>query len=109
MCIFLVVLLDCGALMLELNNEQVATEWLKLVPTDKFDAAIYFNEKNILMTVDRNDIQSEFDSSVFRDKMERCLVYLDDVHTRGTDLKFPLGWKACVTSCGDITRYTNRC
>lgn len=98
------VLLDSGALILELNNKEVACEWLKLVPPKKFDAAIYFNVNDVMMTIDRNGIEAEFDCSVYREKLDRCLVYLDDVHTRGTDLKFPLGWRACVTLSGDITR-----
>ncbi len=69
-----------------------------------FDATVYFNSNDVLMTVDRNGIKTEFDFSVYRNKLDRCLVYLDDAHTRGTDLKFPLGWKACVTLSGDITR-----
>lgn len=98
------VLLDAGALMLELNNEQVATEWLHLVSQNDFDAAIFFDSNDVLMTIDRNGFITEFDTSVYRNKLERCLVYLDDVHTRGTDLKFPTQWRACVTLSGDITR-----
>ncbi|KAG4065067.1 hypothetical protein HA402_007464 [Bradysia odoriphaga] len=98
------VLLDAGACMLELNNEQVASQWLNFVDPKYFDATVYFNRNDVLMTVDRNGIRTEFDYSVYRNKLDRCLVYLDDSHTRGTDLKFPLGWKACVTLSGDITR-----
>lgn len=98
------VLLDAGALMLELNNEQVAREWLKLASDEDYDAAVYFSGCNVLMSIDRNDEIAEFDNSVYRDKLDKCLVYLDDMHTRGTDLKFPVGRKACVTLSGDITR-----
>lgn len=98
------VLLDAGALMLELNNKEAAVEWLKMSPADKFDAAVYFDSRDILQTIDRDDIVTAFDCSVYRENLSRCLVYLDDVHTRGTDLKFPLDWKACVTLCGDIQR-----
>lgn len=98
------VLLDSGALMLELSNEQVATEWLKMTPDAKYDAAVYFDARDVLQTIDRNGVVTEFDCSVYRENLKRCLVYLDDVHTRGTDLKFPLNWKACVTLSGDITR-----
>lgn len=56
------------------------------------------------MVIDRSDIITELDTSVYRDKLHQCLVYLDDVHTRGTDLKFPVGWRACVTISGEITR-----
>ncbi|XP_055306475.1 uncharacterized protein LOC129570781 [Sitodiplosis mosellana] len=98
------VLLDSGALMLELNNKQVAEEWLKMASDSFFDAAVYFDSQDVLQTVDRNDVVAEFDCSVYRENLNRCLVYLDDTHTRGTDLKFPLGWKACVTLSGEITR-----
>lgn len=95
------VLLDSGALMMELSNEQVAIEWLKLVKDA--DAAIYFDSRDILQTIDRSGVVTEFDCSVYRENLSRCIVYLDDVHTRGTDLKFPLGWTGCVTLSGDIT------
>lgn len=98
------VLLDSGALMLELNNEQVAQQWLNLVSVDQFDAAVYFNDKNLLMVVDRQSCKREFDCSPYFDRLDRCIVYLDDAHTRGTDLKLPTGIKACVTLSGGITR-----
>lgn len=98
------VLLDCAALMLELNNQQVAVEWLKLASDEKFDAAVYFDTRDVLQTIDRNGTVTAFDCSVYRENLTRCLVYLDDVHTRGTDLKFPLNWRAGVTLCGDIQR-----
>lgn len=46
------VLLDSGALMLELNNKQTAIEWLKLALD--CNAAVYFDENDTLQTVDRN-------------------------------------------------------
>lgn len=98
------VLLDAGACMLELNNEQVAKQWLNFVDSKLYDAAVYFDSLDVMTTVDRNGCITEFDCSVYRNKLDRCLVYLDDAHTRGTDLKFPPGWKACVTLSGDITR-----
>lgn len=96
------VLLDSGALMLELNNIEVAKEWLKNAP--KYDAAVYFDENDTLQTIDRSGIVIAFDYSVYRENLAKCLVYMDDSHTRGTDLKFPPECKACVTLSGDITR-----
>lgn len=87
------VLLDSGALMLDLTNNELAIEWLKLTSEDDFDAAVYFDAQDVLQTIDRNGTITEFDCSVYRDNLQRCLVYLDDVHTRGTDLKFPLNWR----------------
>ncbi|XP_031632913.1 uncharacterized protein LOC116346822 [Contarinia nasturtii] len=97
------VLVDSGALMIELTNEQVAIEWLKMASETLFDACLYFDSRDVLLTIDRNGVITEFDGSVYRDNLSKCLVYLDDVHTRGTDLKFPLNWMACVTLSGDIT------
>lgn len=96
------VLLDSGALMLELTNEEVAVCWLNETGNE-IHAAIYFDSHDILQTIDRNGIITEFDCSVYRENLSKCVVYLDDVHTRGTDLKFPLNWRACVTLSGDIT------
>lgn len=93
-----------GALILELNNKEVAEQWLKLTPSEQFDVAVYFDSRDILQTIDRNGVVVAYDCSVYRDNLSRCLVYLDDVHTRGTDLKFPLSWIAGVTLSGDTTR-----
>lgn len=97
------VLLDSGALMLELTNKEVAVEWLSIAESN-YEASVYFDSNDVLQTIDRKGIQTEFDCSVYRENLKRCLVYLDDAHTRGTDLKFPPQWKACVTLSGDMTR-----
>lgn len=96
------VLLDAGALI-KLDSKQVAMDWLNLTPQDHYDAAVYF-DSNILQTIERNGVVAAYDCSVYRDNLSRCLVYLDDVHTRGTDLKFHSGCRAAVTLCGNITR-----
>ncbi|KAE8440619.1 hypothetical protein EG329_007021 [Mollisiaceae sp. DMI_Dod_QoI] len=36
--------------------------------------------------------------------MDRCLVYLDESHTRGTDLKLPSHYRAIVTLGPDLTK-----
>jgi hypothetical protein len=97
------VLLDCGALMLEMNNEQVAGKWLELCPT--IEGVVFFNDKNTL-TVKMRGARKDcpLDLSPFRERLDTCAVYLDDEHTRGTDLKFPRGSKACVTVGSGLTR-----
>jgi len=96
------VLLDCGALMLELNNEQVAEEWLRIDST--LEAIAYFNHRNVLTVRDRSGQDSDYELSYYRERLDKCGVYLDDEHTRGTDLKFPSGSKACVTIGSGLTR-----
>jgi hypothetical protein len=97
------VLLDCGAVMLEMNNEQVARKWLELSPT--IEGVVFFNDKNTL-TVKMRGARKDcpLDLSPFRERLDTCAVYLDDEHTRGTDLKFPRGSEACVTVGSGLTR-----
>ncbi|CAL8123849.1 unnamed protein product [Orchesella dallaii] len=109
----LTVLIDAGALMLECDNEQVANLWLQ---TDgKIEAVVYFSKDNEPVVKCRNehgDGESQIkhhykhrektrdiplELSPYRERLETCGVFLDDQHTRGTDLKFPVGSKACVT------------
>ncbi len=82
------LLLDVGALILELTNDEVAAEWLKLIPGDSgIEAAVYFDSQDRLMVRDRVGRESTLELSTFRTRLDRCVIYLDDVHTRGTDLK----------------------
>lgn len=101
------VLLDSGALMLELNNLEVAKEWLKSASEHFFDAAIYFDSCDILQTIDRNGIITDFDCSVYRENLGRCLVYLDDVHTRGTANRLEISIKL-ESMCYIVWRYHTR-
>ena len=88
------LLLDAGALMTDLSNKQVALEWLELVKNA--EAAVYFNE-NDLMIVDRQRNETFFEMSPYKFQLDRCVIYLDDTHTRGTDLKIPKGFIGTVT------------
>jgi hypothetical protein len=36
-------------------------------------------------------------ASPYADDLSKCLVYLDEAHTRGTDLKFPLNARGALT------------
>ncbi|KAF3921376.1 hypothetical protein ABW20_dc0108928 [Dactylellina cionopaga] len=94
------VLLDVGAQVLELENKDVAREWLSRaakVDPDRWQAAIYFNTKDEICVVDLVGRVELLMTSNFAKQMENCLCYLDDAHTRGTDLKFPLGSRALIT------------
>lgn len=90
------VLLDAGALMLEMNNEQMAREWLKIAPTT-FDAAVYFDAGDVLQTIDRDGIVTEFDCSVYRENLNKCLVYLGKFTLLQSLLKFL--WKQIKKEC----------
>ena len=96
------VLLDVGAQMLELQNEELARHWLTLRPD--ISAAIFFNDSDHLTVVTRDGTTEPFVSSPFNTQLDKCVVYLDETHTRGTDLKFPKGMRAAVTLGPKVTK-----
>lgn len=98
------VLLDVGAQMLELQNEDLVRCWLKLTQAPNIEAAVYFNDKDELMVLQRSGTPSSFYSSPFAQQLDKCIVYLDDGHTRGTDLKLPRHTRALVTLGSKVTK-----
>ena len=96
------VLLDIGAQMLELRNCQLVQAWLDLNPVAS--AAIYFNEDDELTVLTRDGNTQLLRSSPFAQQLDKCVVYLDDAHTRGTDIKFPNGFRAAVTLGPKVTK-----
>jgi len=98
------VLLDVGAQVLELRNEEVAQKWLNLVADDLAQAAVYFDDGGELMVLTRDGNKEPLRASAYEENLGICLVYLDEAHTRGTDLKFPLGSRAAVTLGPNLTK-----
>ncbi|KAK7677682.1 hypothetical protein QCA50_019373 [Cerrena zonata] len=98
------VLLDVGAQMLQLNNEALVRYWLSLRPD--IPAAIFFNEEDELTVVTQQQQQrtEPLYSSSFKQRLDECLVYLDDAHTRGTDLRLPRAARAVVTLGPKVTK-----
>ncbi|KAJ7128318.1 hypothetical protein C8R44DRAFT_850853 [Mycena epipterygia] len=96
------VLLDVGAQMLEMQNPQLAEYWLSIAPSLK--AVVYFDHSDQLMVMTRDGSTELLVSSSFADQLEHCAVYLDDVHTRGTDLKLPLTTRAAITLGPGVTK-----
>ncbi|KAL8731663.1 MAG: hypothetical protein Q9166_003242 [cf. Caloplaca sp. 2 TL-2023] len=89
------VLIDVGAQILDLSNEQVIARWLVLV--HDADAGVYFDENDYAIVLTKAGKKEKLAASSFLNQMDRCIVYLDDVHTRGTDLKLPGAARAAVT------------
>ncbi|KAN0084491.1 hypothetical protein V8E55_007995 [Tylopilus felleus] len=96
------VLLDVGSQILDLSNRQVATAWLDIA--NDAAGAIYFNEDDELRVLTRNGITQPMSSSSFSQQLDRCVVYLDHAHTRGTDIKFRIGSRAAVTLGPKVTK-----
>ena len=89
------VLIDVGAQLLDLTNQQVACAWLAEEPNA--ECALFFNAEDEATLVDRRSVIVPLRTSPFRSKLDQCLIYLDEVHTRGIDLTIPSGVKAAVT------------
>ena len=96
------VILDVGAQVLEWKNEEVVREWLSRVP--EAQAAVFFDDQNYLSVLSRDGITESLMISPFAKQMDQCLVYLDEAHTRGTDLKLPTNYRAAVTLGPDLTK-----
>ncbi len=90
--------------MLELQNEELVRHWLRVSLTPHISAAIFFNESDNLTVLTRDGTIEPFTSSPFNRQLDKCIVYLDDAHTRGTDLKLPRGTRAAVTLGPKVTK-----
>jgi hypothetical protein len=95
------ILLDVGAQMLDLQNLELSQLWLDL---DRTAEAVVFFHDDELYVLTRDSTIEKLYTSPFRQQMEKCLVYLDDSHTRGTDLKLPRGSRAAVTLGPKVTK-----
>lgn len=100
------VILDVGAQILEMTNSQVATRWLEMTHAQSpaIRGAIYFDDNEELMVVDIHGFTEKLRTSPYGEQLDACLVFLDEAHTRGTDLKLPQDYRAAVTLGASLTR-----
>ena len=98
------VLIDVGAQILEWKNEQMARNWLSRMPQSEVKAAVFFDDTNEILVIDRDGSIETLATSPFAATLDRCVVYLDEVHTRGTDLRLPENFRAAVTLAVGLTK-----
>ncbi|KAJ6261640.1 hypothetical protein Dda_4310 [Drechslerella dactyloides] len=91
------VLLDVGTQILELDNRQIAKAWLEIDQSSEIQGAVFFGEGNQLLVMRRDGRTEPFVSSALSKQLDRVLVFLDEAHTRGVDLRLPIGTRAAVT------------
>lgn len=89
------VLIDVGAQVLDMSNMGLVMTWMTMIAD--VDAGIFFDKADNVMVLTRDNKLETLTASSFQARMDRCLVYLDEVHTRGTDLKLPTDTRAAVT------------
>ena len=97
------VLLDVGALMIE-SNEEVAKQWL--LSREDAKGVVYFcSKKNELVVLSRSGkVKPLYHYNTQNELTKDFLVYLDEIHTRGTDLVLPDGTLAVVTLGARVTK-----
>lgn len=99
------VVLDPGALVLQLSNVEFARRWLKRRPD--MEAVVFFDDQNVIRVLDRDHLDEDpvaFSLSPYAEDMRLCLLYLDDVHTRGSDFRLPLTTRALLTLGKGMTK-----
>ncbi|KAF1848960.1 uncharacterized protein K460DRAFT_404218 [Cucurbitaria berberidis CBS 394.84] len=98
------ILIDAGAQILEHSNRHFASAWLERDTTEAA-AAVYFGDDHRAWVIYPNsNKRMPLLASPFADSLDRCLVYLDESHCRGTDLKLPTDARAALTLGPHLTK-----
>ena len=81
------MLLDAGAQILEMDNKSLAQAWLEV--DYEAEAAVFFGEDDRARVLYKDGKSQPLAGSPFLNNLGACVVYLDEAHTRGVDLKMP--------------------
>ncbi|KAF2020220.1 hypothetical protein BU24DRAFT_477383 [Aaosphaeria arxii CBS 175.79] len=97
------ILIDAGAQILEHDNRSLAMEWLKI--DHDASVAVYFDSSDHrAWVIYKNGKLIPLVASPFAERLENCVVYLDESHCRGIDIKFPPNAKAALTLGPHLTK-----
>jgi hypothetical protein len=97
------VILDVGALFIDGTNRDIAIKWLNKTDKKNIDYVVYF-ELDVIVVCDRQFHHHRFETSPASERLDHCVFYLDEIHTRGTDFKFPKDFRAAVTLGNGLTK-----
>ncbi|CAF5141782.1 unnamed protein product, partial [Rotaria sp. Silwood1] len=89
------VILDIGALFIDGTNRDIAIKWLKLSDKNTIDYVVYFDSDSIV-ACDRQLHHYSFVTFPASERLDCCIFYLDEIHTRGTGLTKDRFVQACV-------------
>ncbi|EXK26577.1 hypothetical protein FOMG_16823 [Fusarium oxysporum f. sp. melonis 26406] len=99
------VILDVGAQIVDRTNLEFCKEWLKCYNGDNHTrAVVLFDDSDNTMVLNRSGKVEELQGSPFADQLDQCLVFLDEAHTGGTDLRLPTNYRAAVTLSANLTK-----
>lgn len=96
------ILIDAGAQILEHNNHDLVKAWLSI--DEDALAGVYFDADHRVWVLYRNRPKMPLLASPFAENLEKCVVYLDESHCRGTDLKLPPTARAALTLGPHVTK-----
>ena len=89
------MLLDAGAQILEMDNMSLAQAWLEV--DHEAEAAVFFGGDDRARVLYKDGKSQPLAGSPFLNNLGACVVYLDEAHTRGVDLKMPANAVAALT------------
>ena len=90
------ILIDAGAYILEMDNRTLVKAWLDIDTRAK--AAVYFGADNRAWVQYRGGKEVvPLLATPFAENLDECLVYIDEAHTRGIDLKLPQKARGALT------------
>ncbi|ROW07311.1 hypothetical protein VMCG_03763 [Cytospora schulzeri] len=91
------ILIDAGAYILESSNLALVKKWLEMDKVSK--AAVFFAADNRAWVLYRGakDKTVPLVTTPFANNLSECLVFLDEAHCRGTDLKLPQRARGALT------------
>ncbi len=100
-------LIDVGALVTGMSNQQVAERLLELDARNKnprFEACVFLNEHDIEMVkIRKGGETTRLSYSPYKDKPELRFTFYDQIHTTGIDIKQSPDAHAAVTIGKDLT------
>jgi hypothetical protein len=100
-------LIDVGALVTGMSNEQVAERLLELDAQNKnprFEACVFLNEHDVEMVkIRKGGETNRLSYSPYKDKPELRFTFYDQIHTTGIDIKQSPDAHAAVTIGKDLT------
>ncbi|KAF8545391.1 hypothetical protein BDD12DRAFT_919880 [Trichophaea hybrida] len=70
----------------------------------KNEAVVYFDDRDEIIVQKPDGSTELLLFSPFAKQLDKCFVYLDEAHTRGTDLKLPIESRAAVTLGPKLTK-----
>ncbi|XXH01214.1 hypothetical protein Hte_007568 [Hypoxylon texense] len=98
------ILIDSGAQILEQSNRELAENWLRM--DGRATVALYFDGDSPYI-LSKQGTRTPLLASPYADNLNEVLVYLDEAHTRGTDLRFgPFARAALTLGLGQTKDHT---